>query len=151
MVKKYEKSSIADLLQGELIKGPLVYRGRKDFEFVSALMRYFNKIFPSTSNHSDADITCWWKQRTFCTVQEDLKRGDDTWYPDALNGRCVIEAHRIKSETWEGWKLRKRKLLEYYAPAIAAYHEAMFSCFVKRIDPSLGKEIYNQYFGKEVL
>ena len=147
MARKREQESIANLLVGEL-KGPFTYKGRKDFEFVSALMRYFNKIFPNGTANANTNITCWWKQKTFCAISSDIKKGDDTWYPDALNGKCIIETFEIKSETKEEWKLRKRKLLEYYSPAIAAYHEAMFSCFVKRIDSSLGKEIYNQYFGK---
>ena len=148
MTKKKEQDSIADLLKGEL-REPFTYKGRKDFEFVSALMRYLSKIFPNGVANEDANITCWWKQRTFCIINHDIKKGDDTWYPDALNGKCMIESYQIKGESKEEWRLRKRKLLEYYAPAIAAYHEGMFSCFIKRIDSNLGKKIYNQYFGKK--
>ena len=95
-------------------------------------MCYVNTL-PRTS----LNITHWWKQKISCTTNTNIKKGEGNWYPDALNGKCIIETHEIKNETNEEWRLRKRKLIEYYMPAIAAYHESIFFCFVKRIHPSL--------------
>ena len=83
--------------------------------------------------------------RIFCITNANIKKGDDTWYPDALKRKLIIETYEIKGETKEEWKLRKKKLMEYYAPAIAIYHEAIFSCFIKRINPVLADKIYNQF------
>ena len=137
---KDKTPSFSDLIREER---PFVYKKKKDFEFVSGLMSYLKKT--SLSKTNTPNITSWWKQRIFCITKDRIKEGKSTWYPDPVNGECIIETHKIKGESKEEWKLRKRKLLEYYAPVIAIYHETIFSCFIKRIHPVLADKIYEQF------
>ena len=148
MARNNKQNKIVNLFREEL-KGPFIYKSKKDFEFVSALMSCLKKILPNETTHTNVNITFWWKQKIFCITNPKIKKGDDTWYPDAFNGKCIIETYEIKNETNEEWRARKKSLLEYYASSISAYHEGMFFCFVKRIDSNLYKEIYNQYFGEK--
>ena len=80
---------------------------------------------------------------------DSIKEGKSTWYPDPLKGECIIETHKIKGESKEEWKSRKRELIKYYAPVIAIYHETIFSCFIKRIDPRFVEKIHSKYFEKK--
>ena len=139
---------MANLIRGGL-RESFTYKSRWDLEFVSALMRYLNKIFPHETSYENTNITFWWTQKIFCITNANIEKGDDTWYPDAVKRKLIIETYEIKGESKEEWKSRKKKLIEYYAPAIAIYHETIFSCFIKRIDPMLADEIYNQFYKTE--
>ena len=141
---KDKTPSFSDLIRSEQ---PFVYKKKKDFEFVSGLMSYLKKT--SLNKTNTPDITSWWKQRIFCITKDSIKEGKSTWYPDPLKGECIIETHKIKGESKEEWKLRKIELIKYYAPVIAIYHETIFSCFIKRIDPSFVEKIHSKYFEKK--
>ena len=144
MTRNSKKNSMTDLVRREL-RESFTYKSRRDLEFVSALMRYLNKIFPHKATYENTNITFWWTQKIFCVTNANIEKGDDMWYPDALKRKLIIETYEIKGETKEEWKSRKKKLMEYYAPVIAIYHETIFSCFIKRIHPVLADKIYEQF------